>query len=201
MTTANDDNEQPEQADAARMTAQAVERCRIAAKETQNPVYAWEAIQWLWWEATRVARADGEQPAEMAIPGWCAEYFGSIASEICALACGADFRKPQPELDSFGIREAEPLGHKEAMELVPKALGFTSSRGSSNAFAEWRADLNAIHSFARLRELQRGGLSYEAAMLQLADEIAPGKDESMVRKKTTRGGRLVGHLPMHTGKT
>jgi hypothetical protein len=161
---------------------QGVEWCRGMAKETQNPVYAWMALMFRWWgRSQRVS--NGEEIDDLAIPGWCALYFGDCAQTLSFLADGIDFRI-EPSLDG---REPTLLSVEDSMKLVSEALALS---GGTNAFRRFRSDQNNATAFRRLKELQANGLSYEAALKQLAEEV--GQEQSVVRKKTTLARRISG---------
>jgi hypothetical protein len=88
--------------------------------ETQNPLYAWEAI------AKCLHRDDPP-----AIPDWCVPYLRDVANNIFELTRHRDFRR----------RGAKKLSHTGATRLVAEALRLVR-RGSRNAFSSLANDQN-----------------------------------------------------------
>lgn len=94
-------------------------RLRHWYDETQNPLYAWEAIA--------LCLHNDDPPA---IPDWCVPYLRDVAGNIFALTRRADFRRRGA---------TEKLSDSEALRLIPEALQLVS-KGSRNAFASMVKD-------------------------------------------------------------
>ncbi len=188
--------------------AELVERYHQLARRTQNPMYAWLALQTL---LEAGVDSSGEWPIQqqMPMPGWIAAYMLSAVQCLTALSAGIDFRKPVPELDAQTVsllssmgpeeyfkteefrqrREGVTLPLTEALELVPAALGLTRN-GGWNAFSSFEATTQKMHEANAYKAMKAAGVPAKVALHAIASEIGV-KDPSHMHARLREGRSLV----------
>jgi hypothetical protein len=181
----------------------AIHDCSVLAKKTQNPLYAWAALCYLGWvRQGRISR--GGVPGDLVIPEWCSEYFSQIAQNLIFLADGCDIRRDRQSDPNQGESD-KPLAPQRATELVAAAISMGGKSGV-NVFQDFQKNRALLPLHRRYSELRTGGMKFEDANALLASE-AGGVDESVIRKKITKGLKLADGLRssksdgIDTGKT
>lgn len=187
--------------------AEHVERYHQLARRTQNPMYAWLALQTL---LEAGVDSSGEWPIQqqMPMPGWIAAYMLSAVQCLTALSAGIDFRKPVPELDAEAIAlissmepeeylktekfrqqtEGAHISLPKALELVPAALGLT--RDGWNAFSSFEATTQKMHDANAYKAMKAAGVPAKVALHAIASEVGV-KDPSHMHARLREGKSLV----------
>jgi len=161
-----------------------LQRLEALFRETNNPLYVWNAIWhcFAMGELRQMLEGDAEgdpQPVSpYPFPNWCLSYLSAAANQFTDLCRGAD-----------RANEA-PVTPAEALKAVPSVLGF--GRKGFNAFDSWNATLDAeinAHAFDVLKE-ERG---YEATMDAFRDFLGVENDRA-VNKHLEKARRAISRL-------
>ncbi len=169
----------------------ALERFRMLATRTQNPVYAWIALEYLF--TMRSAHGlGGEWPPEQdfILPGWIATYLAGASKVIGDLACGYDSRvcPAEPEIpfvatagttpeeifksEQFrALVEAHKISAPDALAAVPAALGLTRETGRWNAFGSFRATTAKMHEFRSYQAMTEAGVPAKQAIHAIGEAL------------------------------
>lgn len=187
--------------------AEVVERYHQLARRTQNPMYAWLALQTL---LEAGVDSSGEWPIQqqMPMPGWIAAYMLSAVQCLTTLSAGIDFRKPVPQLDAQTIALISSMEPEEyfkteefrqqtksahislprALELVPAALGLT--RDGWNAFSSLETTTQRMHEYNSYEAMKAAGVPEKVALHEIGSAIGV-KDPSHIHARRRKGKSLV----------
>ena len=222
-TTGGDEPEDMRSAEWHAQIQLAVDHMQLNALETQNPLYAWLALQSLL-RAQQTPSSPEFIGDRVVLPSWIGRYLLDITQNICSLAYGLDIRvDPENQdkvdvdirlaqtIDDFlNISEKYPpktISAKDAAPLLGQALGLTRKSWSAfNAYASDKGDIETYHKVADLRD---SGMTYEAACQHLADTAHAAKrdntndvaDGRTVEKNVQRGAKLIAERYRRKGKT
>ena len=191
----------------------AMKQLHANAVTTQNPIYAWQALQFCIWAQQTLPGAGDFVGDRLALPSWIGRYLSDVSGNICNLSVGLDIRtdpkiedKKEADLRSikdiagfFEVVEKYPPKHvaiKKAPSLLAQALGLT--RKSWSAFGAYASDQTNIEAYHKIADLRETGLSYEAALQQVADTA--DLDSSVVRKRAQDGAKLIAEEARRSSK-
>jgi hypothetical protein len=180
-----------------------VERCHELVRATQNPVYAWLAIEHLFLGRDGLS-PDWPVDKDLVLPGWIAAYLQQAAERLNMLAAGVDFRVETPPLDFTKFStvkdamnspehrqhvEASRVAPPDAMKIVPAALGLTRA-GRWNAFADYGATTQKMQEFRVYQAMRANGVPSKQAVPAIGDAIEV-RDPSHVFDRIREGRRLA----------
>ncbi|MFT8247249.1 hypothetical protein [Roseomonas sp. BN140053] len=184
-----------------------IRRYHQLAKKTQNPMYAWLALEARFHSELGVLRENpiGE---EFSIPGWVAEYLLQVLAGLMPLSAGVDLSKEPPASNHPPIdprefaniwemiktpaakryAEAMKISYTQALTMVPAALGFTRD-GGWNAFASLEATTQKMHQARFYEEAREQGIPAKVALHAIGSVIGVDDPSHMLRR--IREGRKL----------
>jgi hypothetical protein len=143
--------------------AEYLARLRHWYAQTNNPLYAWEAI---------ACCLPTDDP--IAIPDWCLDYLRSASMNIFCLSRRQDFRAPNSP--------AGQLSAQQAVDLIPHALALSK-----------QGKLNAFESLLKDRDIMRDANSVlfygEGAIEEIETRRSVTKDRA--KRIVAKGKRLT----------
>lgn len=180
------------------------------AKETQNPIYAWLALDARFKSKLGYA-ATGDIGDDFVIPGWVAEYLVDVVTELLQLAAGIDPRRASPDSQEdapkLGISkyrtpdeilqspewkqyiEATRLTPQDAMKLLPAVLGLTRN-GGWNAFSAFKATTSKMQEANSYEAMREHGVPSKIALHAISSAIGVS-DPSHLHRRLREGRKLV----------
>ncbi len=169
-----------------------IERLRQLAERTQNPMYAWLALEARFRSQLGLLQ-DGPVGQEFSIPGWFAEYLVAVTQGLISLSSGLDPRdSPEPfsgdvdltqSAESRAFIAARRLSSSKAIKLVPTALGL--QRQGWNAFDSFEATTNKMQDFRAFEAMRAAGVPQKEALHAIGREIVvtdPSRVQSRIRE-------------------
>ncbi len=169
---------------------------------TQNPVYAWLAIEYLFQGNDGMSR-DWPIDKEFRMPGWIAAYLQQAAGQLSMLSAGVDYRievappdfehcsTPAEAMNSPEFRqsvEAARIEPVEAMKAVPAALGLT--RTGWNAFASFLATTDKMQQFRAYEAMKANGIAGKVAIAAIGEGIGV-TDPAHIHGRIREGRQLA----------
>jgi hypothetical protein len=195
------DPDQPSSPDAPDWEA-SIARYQQLAEKTQNPMYAWLALE-ARFHSQLGPLQDGPVGPEFSIPGWVAEYLLAVTQDLISLSSGLDPRIT-PELfdgdrvssyaeviqsaDFRASIDIRRLCSKKAMELLPMALRLR--RPGWNAFDSFEATTNKMQDFRAFEAMRAGGVPHKEALHAIGKGIGV-TDPSRVQARIREGRDLA----------
>lgn len=183
-----------------------IARYRQLAEKTQNPVYAWLALE-ARFHSHLGSMLDKPVGPEFSIPGWVAEYLLWVTQDLVSLSSGINPRiAPDPDccrsssepfsslaevLQSEEIQAAvdeRRVSPTKAMELLPAVLGL--SRRGWNAFASFDATTNKMQEFRAFEAMRANGVPHKIALGAIGKGIEVA-DPSRVQARIREGRDLA----------
>ncbi|MDB5414111.1 MAG: hypothetical protein JWR10_2446 [Rubritepida sp.] len=188
-----------------------IETFHALAKETQNPIYAWHALE-ARFKGKLGAGFEKDIGGEFTIPGWVAEYLLAVMLNVLDLAAGIDprieksgadpgeatkpsvaqYRTPEEILQSPEWKahmESVSISPNDAMKLLPMVLGLTR-RGGWNAFSAFKASTAKMHEANSYDAMREGGVPSKIALHAISSVIGVG-DPSHMSRRIRDGRQLV----------
>jgi hypothetical protein len=187
-----------------------LDRYHKLAQKRQNPVYAWLALQAIFW-----ARSPTEErfTQDLVIPAWIANYLQDITRDLLDLSAGIDPRI-EPELVAMNYDSNEEamsspefkaytdrrrIGPTDAMDLVPNALGLRRSDEKWNAFADFQSKTSKVHEAHAYNNMKARGISAKTAIHAIGEGIGV-KDASSINSRIREGKALIDSLDSDESK-
>ena len=178
---------------------------------TQNPVYAWLGIKYLFF-GPDMQSPDWPIDKALSVPGWIAAYLQRASESLTDLAAGVDFRVETTPLDPTKFSTFEDMKNSDewrknaqartidpviAMGAVPAALELTRDRW--NAFKDFSATTNKMQEFRAFEAMKADGVPAKVAVGAVGKGIGvndPSQVQARIRKgRSIATGPEVGKLP------
>lgn len=193
----------PEEVDAEwqRLTLATEDRQREAWEATKNPLFIWQCISILGYDAVAQSALKSERrlpcPERRAFPEWITKYLELVSWRIGELRNGRDWRlfpdvTGDPAADNALLNEYQSKGNltpASAADLLPLSLGFT--RNGWNAFSAFETTTDAYHAndmvaFFRTEWGSRPSMKPGEAMRQVMKDLS-FEDERSFRRFLNKG--------------
>lgn len=184
-----------------------IARYRQLAEKTQNPVYAWLALQARFHSQLGI-NLDKPIGLELSIPGWVAEYLLWVTQDLVSLSSGINprisldldrcqsgsskpFSSPAEVLQSEEFQaavDARRISSTKAMDLLPAVLGLR--RPGWNAFDSFDATTNKMQEFRAFEAMRADGIPHKVALGAIGKGIGVA-DPSRVQARIREGRDLA----------
>ena len=185
-----------EMRDLADNTRQSIDELRLRYINTNNPVYAWRAVNLV----RMLNQADPRHTGgRMELPDWVRNYLSIAARRICDLADGMDYREAPAPFGEWPVDPVEPwdkvvkrvnsrkktLSPGAAMKMVLSALELQRQGSNMFAVAEDLRRAELTESYAEMLMLTEG-LSQEEAIGKFVDHALPEEQRLHIK-----GGQTI----------